>query len=199
MCTAVYQALGGSVVRHPHQYQAMPLGVVVRKTPGVTRWAKWCWKAVAVLPGAGQAHWKLLREEGGVQEFHAATVMLELHGAECEAYLSGLADKVPAIYVVMRSKNDPLDPLDVLVATASPFEAQDYTDNGEDIVEKVPMPEGLVAWVRDFADKYYEEEVFVKRRRDKKRIDIVEHGIGDARIQQLSDVYRAPKRQEPAA
>lgn len=30
--------------------------------------------------------------------------------------------------------------------TASPYEAQDYEDNGEDIVEKILMPEGLIAW-----------------------------------------------------
>ena len=40
--------------------------------------------------------------------------------------------------------------LEVVLATASPYEAQDYTDSGEEIVEKVMMPPGLVAWVRDF-------------------------------------------------
>ena len=70
--------------------------------------------------------------------------------------------------------------------------AQDYADNGEDLVEKVAMPEGLVAWVRDFALAHHEEEIFKKRRRDKKRIDKIEDGIGDARIVQVSDVYRSP-------
>lgn len=185
------------MVHNPHQYNTMPVGIVVRRSRGVTPWAKWSWKAVGILPGAGSADWKLLREENDVLEFHAATTLLELHGAECEAYRTGLADKVPAIYVVMRPAGDPVKPFKVLLATASPYEGQDYADNGEDIVEKIPMPEGLIAWVQDFADKFYEEEVFVKRRRDKKRIDIVEDGIGDARISQLSDVYRAPTRKEP--
>ena len=30
------------------------LGVVIRKQPGVTRWAKWNWRAVAVLPGVAR-------------------------------------------------------------------------------------------------------------------------------------------------
>ena len=60
------------------------------------------------------------------------------------------------------------------------------------MVEKVPMPEGLIAWVRDFALTHYEEEEFKKRKRDKKRIDAKEDGKGDARIPQLADVYRAP-------
>mgnify|MGYP001793614191 CR=1 FL=1 len=187
------------MVRNPNQYQTMPLGVVVRRAPGVTRWAKWTWKAVAVLPGAGAANWKPIRDADGIQDFHAATLTLELHGAECEAYLSGLADEVPAIYVVMRAKNDNAQPFEIVLVTASPYEGQDYADNGEDIVEKVPMSDGLIAWVRDFAEKYYEQEVFVKRRRDKTRVDLTEDGVGDARISQLSDVYRAPKRKEPAA
>ena len=33
----------------------LQVGVVIRKQPGVTRWAKWVWRAVGVLPGAGPA------------------------------------------------------------------------------------------------------------------------------------------------
>ena len=78
------------------------------------------------------------------------------------------------------------------VATASPFEAQDYADTGEELVEKVLMPEGLVAWVRDYVEAHHEDQVFVKRRRDKERVDLDQNGIGDSRIRQISDVYRAP-------
>ena len=28
-------------------YRTMPLGVVLRRTPGVTRWAAWAWKAAS--------------------------------------------------------------------------------------------------------------------------------------------------------
>lgn len=187
------------MIHNARQYQTMNLGVVVRRSPGVTKWAKWSWRAVSVLPGAGPEDWKVLRQHQNVADFHIGTGQLELHGAECEAYLAGLADKVPAIYVVFRTTQDAEKPYDLHLVTASPFEAQDYTDNGEDIVEKVPMPDGVIAWVQEFTDKYYEEEVFVKRRRDTKRIDGVEDGIGDARISQLTDVYRAPVRKEPAA
>jgi len=187
------------VVRNPYQYQSMPLGIVLRRSPGVTAWAKWSWRVADVLPGAAPASWKTIREAGDVRDYHVATVVLELHGAECEAYRTGLADAVPSIYVVLRSTYYAERPFDVLLATASPYEGQDYADNGEDVVEKVPMPVGLIAWVNDFTERFYEEETFVKRRRDKKRVDIVEDGIGDARISQISDVYRAPRRKEPAA
>ncbi|MEC8196291.1 MAG: DUF3305 domain-containing protein, partial [Pseudomonadota bacterium] len=74
---------------------------------------------------------------------------------------------------------------------------QDYADSGEELLELVPMPEGLVAFLRDFVEEHHEEETFVKRRRDKKRIDLEEDGRGDARISQLTDVYRAPRSGRP--
>jgi len=170
----------------------LPLGVVLRKSPGVTRWAKWVWRAVAVLPGAGPANWRELRREGETVEYHAATVPLELYRTDTEAYLTELSTKVPSIYVVMRETDDTDSGLEVVLATASPYDGQDYADNGEDIVELVPMPPALQALVREWVDTHHKEEKFVKRRRDKRRTDLVEDGIGDARVSQLSDVYRAP-------
>ena len=170
----------------------MPVGVVLRRRPGVTRWAAWDWRVVAVLPGAGPADWKELRREGDVAEFHAATLQLELHAAETEAYLHGLAAEVPGLFVILRREGTGAHPLKVIRVTASPYEAQDYADNGEDIVENVAMPAGLAAWVRAFVEEFHRDQAFVKRRRDKTRVDHVEDGIGDARIAQTADVYRSP-------
>nr|WP_027260883.1 DUF3305 domain-containing protein [Sedimentitalea nanhaiensis] len=172
----------------------MALGVVVRKQPGVTRWAKWNWTAVAVLPGASAAEWSVLRHEGGATEYHAATLPLTLWASDTDAYLANLSDHIPSIYVILRATDSGDIPMEVAVVTASPFEGQDYADTGEEIVEKVPMPDGLVAWVRDFAQAHHQEDPFVKRRRDMARIDQHEDGKGDARIRQDSDVYRAPRR-----
>jgi len=178
--------------RNPEKFATLSLGVVLRRRPGVTRWSKWSWSCVSVLPGAGPADWKLLRAEGEVAEYHAATVPLELHGAETEAYVHGLGAEVPAVYIIMRHTGDEARPFDVALATASPYEAQDYADSGEDVVEKVAMPVGLRAWVEDFVARFHQEETFKKRRRDHLRIDRLEDGKGDARIAQMSDVYRTP-------
>lgn len=172
--------------------KTLPLGIVLRKTPGVTRWAKWVWRAVAVLPGAGPADWRELRRDGLAVEYHAATVPLELYRTDTEAYLTELSTKTPSIYVVMRECDGPKSGLEVVLATASPFDGQDYADNGEDIVELVPMPPTLIAWVHEWVEKHHKEEKFVKRRRNDWRIELVEEGIGDARIRQVADVYRTP-------
>ncbi len=184
-----------SLYFNPAKFGTIPIGIVLRRMPGVTRWQKFAWKAVAVLPGAPQADWKELRREGDWVEYHAATVALDLHGADTEAYLNAISDAQPSVFVVMRQEQTGADARpSIVLATASPYEAQDYADSGEEIIEKVPMPEGLIAWVRDFVEKHHVEEEFVKRKRDRKRVDVVEDGIGDARIRQPADVYRAPKR-----
>lgn len=181
-----------TVSRSLEKTDVMPLGIVIRRTPGVTRWAKWSWRVSGVLPAAKDADWQLLREEDGASEYHAATLPLELHRADAEAYMQGLTAEPPCVYVIMRESDDTARPLDVTLVTASPFEAQDYADNGEDLVERVPMPAGLVAWVREFTLAHFKEEEFKKRRRDKRTVGDAEDGIGDPRIAQLTDVYRSP-------
>lgn len=178
--------------------RSMPVGVVLRRSPGVTRWAAWSWKAVSVIPGAQPADWHLLRRDGDICEYHAATRALTLWRTETEAYLTALADNPPSIYVIMRELPSPERPFDILMVTASPFEAQDYCDSAEETVERVPISVGLIAWIRDFIDAHHTEVPFVKRRRDKLSVDAGESGKGDARVNQLSDVYRAPDAQRKA-
>jgi hypothetical protein len=43
---------------------------------------------------------------------------------------------------------------------------------------------------------HHEDEVFIKRRRSDALVSLEENGIGDARIRQTSDVYRAPSNKE---
>lgn len=172
----------------------LPLGVVIRRQPGVTRWAKWVWRAVGVLPGAGPADWRELRREGAAVEYHAATCQLEVHRAEAEAYRAALSNDPPCVYVILRPPEDPRAEreIEVFGVTASAYEAQDYLDGGEDIVEAVPMPPPLIAWLSDFVGRHLKEEKFVKRRRDRVDLDRTEDGKGDVRVRQQADVYRSP-------
>ena len=54
----------------------MPVGVLMRRTPGVTRWVAQVWSLSGIIPHAPPARWRLLREAGAVAEFHAATLTL---------------------------------------------------------------------------------------------------------------------------
>jgi len=177
----------------------MPVGVVIRRSPSASKWATWAWKVVDVLPGAPPADWRVLREEGGVTEYHAATLPLTLHRFETDAYKVALAMEPPSVYVVLRPAEAEGGPHDygAFLVTASSFEAQDYTDSGEELVEQVPAPPGLVAWIRDFVDEHHVEEAFRKRRRDRVDTDKTEDGRGDARVRQTADVFRAPGATKP--
>ena len=173
----------------------VPLGVVLRRRPGVTRWARWVWRAVAVLPGAGPADWRELRREGEATEYHAATLPLTLHRPDPEAYRVALTAEPPVVYVVLRpGEADAAGPggMCVHAVTASPFEAQDYLDSGEEQVEPVPMPPALAAFVGDFVARHHVEEPFVKRQRVPGGPGPAEDGRGDARIEQPGDVYLSP-------
>ncbi len=179
------------MIHNPKAYRTVPVGVVLTRAPGVTRWQKWSWTASAVLPGAGPAEWKELRRDGESIQYHAATMVLELHGADAEAYHHGLGALEPAVYIVMRP-GEGVHALDIVLVTVSPYEAQDYTDSGEEIVEKVPMPRLLREFVEEFVEEFYEEEEFVKRKRDKKRVDLTQDGIGDPRVGTAADVFASP-------
>jgi hypothetical protein len=170
------------------------VGAVVRRSPGVTRWVKEIWKPVAVIPGAPDAFWKELVREDDVVDYHAGTVTMELFRADVEGYLVSLNMAVPSIWIIMDKDVTSQSPSGWVVSTitASAHEALDALDSGESIVEAVPIPESLAAWIKEFIDMHYIEEPFKKRRRDEVRVDGAEDAKGDPRIRQESDVYRAP-------
>ena len=176
----------------------MNVGVVLRRKPGVTRWVQWVWQPAGLIPGAPPANWRILREEDGATEYHAATLTLELHRAESEAYRVSLAMNPPSAFVVLRQgEGGGPGGIEVVKLTASAYEAQDYLDSSEDIVEPVPLPGALIDWLASFCSAQGEEAPFKKRRRDKTRVDLKEDGVGDARIRQEADVYRAPGAMKP--
>lgn len=172
----------------------LQVGVVARRTKGVTRWAPWAWRAVAVLPGSERGPWEEMRRDGDAVEYHAGARPMTLHRTDTEAYLVALSNEPPVVYVILREAEDaaPDAPPELVAVTASPFEAQDHSDTGEDMVEPVPAPPALIAWISAFIERHHEDERFIKRRRDKRRVDLVEDGKGDPRVRQTADVYRAP-------
>ena len=182
--TSEGDGLGGRVAR-------LPVGVVIRRQPGVTRWAKWIWRPVAVLPGAGPADWHEMRRDGEAVEYHAATVTLEVHRALVEGYRVSLSNDPPSVWVILRPCAGP-QPVEVHAVTASAHEAQDHLDTGDDIVEPVPMPPQLIAWLSEFVARHLHEEPFVKRARREWTEPKTGEGRGDPRVAEGTDVFRAP-------
>ncbi len=148
----------------------LSVGVVVERRAIDHPWADHRWLPVAVIPGAPAVEaWREIgRGEDWVQ-YHAATLPIALHRKDTEAYLVNLSDTTPSVYVVLRAndENDGGPDLKVVDATVSPYEAQDYLDSGEDTVERVAMPETLMAWLQVFIDAHHVDEPFRKRKRQK--------------------------------
>ena len=162
---------------HTERRISLPLGVVVRRRKIEHKWADHSWQAIGVLPGgaamaiaqeAGDG-WRELASGDGWSDFYAGMLPLTLHRSDTEAYRVNLASETPSVYVVMRKvdEGDPDTPsgLRLAAVTASPYEGQDYLDNGEDIVEAVPMPPGLIAWMAEFTERHHVEQKFIKRQR----------------------------------
>ena len=151
--------------------ERLPLGVVVERRELQSRWIRYGWRPTAVIPGAGPLDpagtWTLLDSGEGWTKFHAGTLPLELFPKETEGYRLNLSQDPPRIFVVLRTLDDDDLPHEVLpfLVTACPYEAQDYLDSGDDIVEAVAMPEAVIAFVQAYIDRHHVDEPFEKRKR----------------------------------
>lgn len=179
--------------------RTIPVGVVIRRTPGATRWETWCWRAVAALPGAEDADWRELRREGDAVEFHAATGPLTLHHADAEAYAEGLDSGAPSIWAVLHKTGDAEKPFRLHMLTASPHEAQLVLETGEELIERIPLTPALAGWIAEFVEAHYEPERFSKRQRTPGDPGAFANARGDARVRQDGDVFRAPGLLKPRA
>ena len=165
--------------------RAMTMGVVVERRDIDHAWQRHRWRPTSVIPGAGPIDdWRVLDRGEGWTQYHAATLELELHRKETEAYRVNLSNEPPLVYVGLRVEEtdpDPAHEVEPFLVTVSPYEAQDYLDSGDDIVEGVPMPEGVIAWVQDFVTRHHVDEPFVKRKRKRHDPEAVAFGQRAAR------------------
>lgn len=150
------------------------VGVLAEKRKSVSRWAEDYWIPVAVTTVTGdlQEGDEMVRDESMTRYF-MGTAEITCHAVETEAYVHNFNSRAPALYVVLRRNEDGTHKLPWYVhsVTASPYLAQDFEDSAEDIVERVVMPEEIRDAIMDFTDTYHVDEPFLKRRRDKVKID----------------------------
>ena len=167
----------------------MPVGIVMRRAPGVTRWVAQVWSFAGIIPHAPPADWTLLRTEGDVADFHAATLTVKMHRRDTDSLVQNLTSVQPSIWVALRGLARPQPAL----VTVSPFEASFHDVDAEDRIEKIAMPAGMVTWVETFVALHHEDDPFVKRRRDRREDGAAQDGIGDERIAQGADIWRTPR------
>ncbi len=156
------------------------VGVVVERRRLDNRWAQWSWRPVAVFTDAPDIDaWRVLVADGDVTRFHAGTVTVTLHRKLVEAYKVNLARDEPSFWVVLRdAEEEDADDMPYVVSTvtASPYEAQNYADTGEGLIEPVPVPPQLIGWLVEFVRAHPEQEVFKKRKRDRLKVEELKFG-----------------------
>jgi Protein of unknown function (DUF3305) len=157
--------------------ETMPLGIVLERRRVDHPWKDHTWVPVGVIPGAPArdpgGDWLLLKSGDGWARYHSGTLPLELFRKETDAYKLSLGQVPPRLFVILRTDEDAGATHEVapFAVTASSTEALDYLDSAEDIVEPVPMPPDVVAFVRDFVEHHHVDEPFFKRKRKRHQSD----------------------------
>ncbi len=152
--------------------ESVDIGIVIERREIDNPWQDYVWSPVAAIVGAEPMdptdEWLELRRGEDWVHYHAGTLTLELFPGETEGYRSNLSEDQPFIYVVLNPGEEADEPeVMPFLATACPYEAAGYTEDSEQIVEGVPMPPEVVAWVLDFVERHHVEAPFPKRKQKK--------------------------------
>ena len=151
----------------PHVHR---VGIVVERRDSASPWSDGTWRTTQVMADVpADDTWKLLEQGEGWVRYFAGSLDVELFKRETEAYKVNLSQPTPTVYIVLRPGEDDDEP-DVVpfLATCSPYEADDYTESGEMIVDAVALPEGLMAWTAAFVDAFHVNQPFKKRKQKRK-------------------------------
>ena len=135
-----------------------------------------------------------------LENYFFAQASIDLHRAEAEAYAENLQSSDPSIYIVLRegSYDDEIDEtsiddneIDIHLAevSLSPYNIQDYEDSGEDIIKKVPLDGPISQLLEKFVETHFRPEEFIKRKRDKAKIDENLSRGGDQRLSKKNRKY----------
>ena len=143
----------------------LTVGVVVARRKLQGPWASHAWLPHAVLPAAPDlAAGTPLGADGDEERFYAGPGTVTLNSSETAHYRDNLASRRPSVWVVLRPVGEEVE---VAAVTADPYEGEALADSMGEIVEAVPMPAEVRAWVQAFFEAFHVEREFVKRKRDR--------------------------------
>lgn len=150
--------------------QQRRVGVIAERQAVDNPWIDHRWRVTAILPAAPDVPaWTCLQRTDTVQRYYAGAADLMLFPRETDTLKYNIEGVAPAVYVFLRSA--PGDPgMSLAGATVCVGEAHAHADTGSDLVEAVPMPPEIHAWVAAFVAAYHTERTVWKRKRE---------GVGD--------------------
>lgn len=144
------------------------IGVVVERRKLDNPWLDHAWAPASVLPAAPPiAPWTRLTAEERLETYYAGQIDLRLYRSETGHYRDNLAAARPRVWVALRPTGG--EDHEIAAATVNPYEGEAMAEAMGDIVEALPMPPEIMAWVEAFVAAFHVERPFFKRKRD--RID----------------------------
>jgi hypothetical protein len=150
-----------------HLVERMTLGLIVewRRLTGL--WAGERWTAAGVLAGPPAVEpWAILAEAPGWRRYYAGTATVELFAGNTAGYRDNLASSRPALYAILRRQRR-APGISIHALTVDPGEIEVHADAGDDLIEAVPMPEFLAAWIEGFVARHHVERPVYRRQRDR--------------------------------
>jgi hypothetical protein len=143
------------------------VGVVVERRKAESPWIDFTWRTVSILAGEpAAAPWTRLTGNDEVATFYVGATTVSLYPGETGRYRDNLASDAPSLWVALRPTGiEP--PYELVAATADPAEGEGFTQNGDDLVDAVPMPEAVRAVIEAFVAEHHVEQPFMKRKRDR--------------------------------
>lgn len=165
----------------------VPICVILARKKITSPWSEYSWEPVSVVLDAPSGVNGKIREQGnGWTHYFMECEPLELHRKDAPAYVESLQqENEGSLWIVLGEEDDFEQPLPyyVQLVTASAYEAQDYLDSGELIVEVVDMPGQLREYISDYVARCPEEEKFIKRKQKKKYHE--EHTFGQQSLHEI--------------
>lgn len=152
----------------------MTAGPESREVGVIAEWqavdSPWCdhrWRVTGLLPSAAEAEpWTLLHHDAAVRRYFAGNAELSLYPLETDTLKHNIEGPAPAVYVFLRA-SAAAPGMMLLGATVCAGEAQAHADTGSDVVEAVPMPPQIAAWVGGFVARHHVDRPAYRRRRDR--------------------------------
>jgi hypothetical protein len=150
------------------------VGIVLERRPARSPWAADGWRVVEILPGVVETPpWSVLAAGEGWQRIYAGDLPIELFRTETAGYRDNLISAAPSLWIVLR-RGGPYG-ITLHEASVDPGEIEAHSDAGDDLVEAVPLPPMVAAWVQSFVDRHHVERPFWKRQRDRADPEALAH------------------------
>ena len=154
-------------------FARFPIHVLMCRRALVNRWVNEVWvpHAIEIAGAPGEdvvvavSPPVLVADSPAGAFWRHAGFALDLHPSEAEGYYLNVREPAPKIFVMWRRDDALRPPVYPVTVTASYNEAARMLDGGE-LVDAVPMPPEILAWVAPFVAANYQPEPRRKVRRN---------------------------------